>query len=193
MLFTSDVEDTLRHAATLVNTLPEHAPGHVDGLTTVDQLDEFIAQYPSTGMRSIDADRELQRVRELRRRVAKLWGAASDDEAVELVNEMLRRGRALPQLCRHDDYGWHIHAASEEDPLWSRLEIEIAMAFVELLRADAFERVKWCAADDCGAVLIDLSRNRSKQYCDTGNCGNRANVRAYRARLAEQEEPGAAE
>lgn len=184
--FTSDVEDTLRHAAMLVNTLPDAAPGGVDALTTTEQLDELMSIYPSTGGRSVDPDRELQRVRELRKRVERLWDAADDAEAVDLVNDMLRRGRALPQLTRHDDYGWHIHAASEEDPLWSRLEVEIAMAFVELLREDAFERVKRCAADDCEAVFIDLSRNRSKQYCDTGNCGNRANVRAYRARLAGQ-------
>jgi predicted RNA-binding Zn ribbon-like protein len=31
-------------------------------------------------------------------------------------------------------------------------------------------------------VLVDLSKNSSKRYCDTGNCGNRTNVAAYRAR-----------
>ena len=38
-------------------------------------------------------------------------------------------------------------------------------------------------------MLIDLSKNSSKRYCDTGNCGNRTNVAAYRARKtpAEQE------
>jgi predicted RNA-binding Zn ribbon-like protein len=31
-------------------------------------------------------------------------------------------------------------------------------------------------------VVVDLSRNKSKRFCATGNCGNRANVAAYRAR-----------
>ncbi|MGW6510364.1 CGNR zinc finger domain-containing protein, partial [Streptomyces niveus] len=35
------------------------------------------------------------------------------------------------------------------------------------------QRLKICAAPDCEAVLFDVSRNRSKIFCDTGNCGNR--------------------
>jgi len=31
--------------------------------------------------------------------------------------------------------------------------------------------------------VVDLSKTRSKRYCD-GGCGNRANVAAYRARRA---------
>ena len=58
------------------------------------------------------------------------------------------------------------------------------MAFVDVIRSDEHERIRTCAADDCDAVLVDLSRNRSKRYCDVGNCGNRMNVNAYRARRA---------
>ena len=35
------------------------------------------------------------------------------------------------------------------------------------------------------AVLTDLSRNRSRVFCDTGNCGNRQHVAAYRERRAK--------
>jgi predicted RNA-binding Zn ribbon-like protein len=31
-------------------------------------------------------------------------------------------------------------------------------------------------------VLVDLSRNRSKRYCDSRTCGNWLHVAAYRAR-----------
>ena len=31
-------------------------------------------------------------------------------------------------------------------------------------------------------MLVDLSRNRSKRYCDSRTCGNRLHVAAYRAR-----------
>ena len=48
--------------------------------------------------------------------------------------------------------------------------------------ANDLARLRLCAADDCTDVLVDLSRNKSKRYCDTGNCGNRTNVAAYRAR-----------
>ena len=36
---------------------------------------------------------------------------------------------------------------------------------------------------DCDALIIDLSKNRSRKFCD-GTCGTRANVAAYRARKA---------
>ena len=60
------------------------------------------------------------------------------------------------------------------------------MGFLDLVREDDLDRLKICAADDCQAVLVDLSRNSSKRYCDTGNCGNRTNVAAYRARKRKQ-------
>lgn len=62
------------------------------------------------------------------------------------------------------------------------------MALGDVVRSDERERIRVCAADDCEAVLVDLSRNRSPRYCDTGNCGNRANVAAHRARRASVEE-----
>lgn len=56
------------------------------------------------------------------------------------------------------------------------------MALADLIRAGELRRLKICAAPDCDAVLIDLSRNRSRMFCDTGNCGNRQHVAAYRER-----------
>ena len=57
------------------------------------------------------------------------------------------------------------------------------MALAELRSAPvACSGYEICASADCEAALLDLSRNRSKLYCDTGNCANREHVRAYRAR-----------
>ncbi|HEY7050070.1 MAG TPA: CGNR zinc finger domain-containing protein, partial [Jatrophihabitantaceae bacterium] len=67
-------------------------------------------------------------------------------------------------------------------PLADRLAAEAGMAFADLIRTGELDRLRICAADDCDAVLVDLTRNRSRIYCDTGNCGNRQHVAAYRAR-----------
>lgn len=45
------------------------------------------------------------------------------------------------------------------------------------------ERLKRCANRDCGWVFVDTSKNRSRQWCEMRTCGNRANVRRFRARL----------
>ncbi len=56
------------------------------------------------------------------------------------------------------------------------------MALVDVVRGDDLHRLRVCAAPDCDAVLIDLSRNSSRRFCDTGNCANRTHVAASRAR-----------
>ena len=94
--------------------------------------------------------------------------------------------RAAPWLTRHPEMPqWHLHLASPGDPLAARMGAEMAMALADLIRAGELRRLKTCAAPDCDAVLIDLSRNRSRMFCDTGNCGNRQHVAAYRERRRE--------
>jgi predicted RNA-binding Zn ribbon-like protein len=111
-----------------------------------------------------------------------LW-TTDTDGAVEVVNTLLAEAHALPQLVRHDEWSWHLHATPPEAPLATRMAVEAAMAMVDVIRADELGRLGVCAADDCDDVVVDLSKNRSKRYCD-GGCGNRTNVAAYRARKA---------
>jgi len=56
------------------------------------------------------------------------------------------------------------------------------MALARVISDGELDRVRRCAADDCDHVLVDLSRNRSKRYCDSRRCGNRLHVAAYRER-----------
>jgi predicted RNA-binding Zn ribbon-like protein len=44
------------------------------------------------------------------------------------------------------------------------------------------ERVRQCEADDCDLVFYDDSRAGSRRWCSMQRCGNRAKVRAFRAR-----------
>ena len=57
------------------------------------------------------------------------------------------------------------------------------MAFVDIVRGKELTRLRICAFPTCSNVVIDLSKNRSKRFCEAG-CGNRAAVAAYRARKA---------
>jgi predicted RNA-binding Zn ribbon-like protein len=180
MLFAHDTEVALRAAAALVNTAAT-LPEDTDDLTTREQLDEFVHEWGWTGSRTHDDD-ELARVRALRPRLRQAW-TSEPEQAVELVNGLLADAQALPQLVRHDSWSWHLHATPPEAPLATRMAVEAAMALVDVIRSDELNRLRVCAADDCQDVVVDLSKNRSKRYCD-GGCGNRANVAAYRARKA---------
>ncbi|MDQ4491722.1 CGNR zinc finger domain-containing protein [Sinomonas sp. ASV486] len=179
MIFAHDTEVALRSAVNLVNTLDADR-GEL--LATGEDLDRFLDEEEFTGSRTHDAA-ELAAVRTLRARLRGLWNAPEDD-AVGIVNALLREAQALPQLVKHDRWDWHLHATAPEAPLADRMGTEAAMAFVDVIRSKELDRLRVCAADDCEAVLIDLSKNRSKRFCDTGNCANRTHVRAYRERRA---------
>ncbi|HWI30903.1 MAG TPA: CGNR zinc finger domain-containing protein [Microbacterium sp.] len=185
MVFIHDTRTALEATVALVNTHPDTDRDALDGLTTLADLDAFLSDHPYTGDIRRD-DAELQGLRAIRPRLLALW-ATDREGAVPLVNAMLRDGSALPQLVIHDGYDWHIHATHDDAPLATRVLVESAMAFVDVIRSDHYDRVRICDADDCSGAYIDYSRNGSKRYCDSGNCGNRMNVNAYRRRRGRQE------
>ncbi|MFN8102775.1 MAG: CGNR zinc finger domain-containing protein [Mycobacterium sp.] len=181
MNFSHDTELTLRAACALVNS------DRVGGEHLADQraLDDYLRDWGWTGRRDRDLE-ELAAVQRLRKRIGRIWAAADDEQrTVDEVNALLSDTRAAPWLTRHPEMpDWHLHLASVHDPLAQRMGAEMAMALADLIRGGELRRLKVCAAPDCDAVLVDLSRNRSRMFCDTGNCGNRQHVAAYRQRRA---------
>jgi predicted RNA-binding Zn ribbon-like protein len=175
VLFAHDTEVALQAAAALVNT--DERDG--DLLSDVADLDRFVADWAWTGRRDRD-QRELADVRALRPRLRLLW-ELDEDGVVEHVNAMLRDAHALPQLVRHDQRDYHLHATSPGAPLVDRMAVEAAMAFVDVIRQNELDRLRICDADDCDDVVVDLSKNRSRRYC-SATCSSRINVAAYRAR-----------
>lgn len=174
MLFAHDTEVSLASAVALINS--GHEPR---GLTSTDELDAFVAEWGWTGSRTHDEE-ELEQVLRLRDRLAGVW-LADEEAIVAEVNRLLWDCRALPQLVRHDEWDWHLHATRDDQPLGERMAVEAAMALVDVIRSGETARLAACEADDCQNVLIDLSRNRSRRYCDAG-CTNRMAAQAYRAR-----------
>jgi predicted RNA-binding Zn ribbon-like protein len=177
LVFAHDTEVALAAAAALVNT--DGRAG--EELPDVAALDEFFRTFGWTG-RHEHSQAELRSVRELRPRLRRVW-YADEDGVVAIVNALLRESSALPQLVRHDGEPYHLHASSADAPLATRMAVEAAMAFVDVVRGGELNRLRICDYPDCGNVVVDLSKNRSKRFCDAG-CGNRAAVTAYRARKA---------
>lgn len=175
MVFSHDAEVSLACVVDLINA-------GEGSLRTVDDLDAFLLEWRFSGSRTND-EAELADVLALQPRLRQIW-TSSRDEAVPHINQLLADGDARPFLVRHDEWDWHLHATSADQPLHLRIAVEAAMALVDVIRQGEWERLRTCSADDCSNVLIDLSRNRSRRYCDAG-CGNRLNVAAYRARVAD--------
>src|SRR6187399_2047649 len=115
-MFADDTEEGLAFAAALVNT------AYGETLPDVDALDAFVREWKWTGHRARTAS-ELREVHALRVRLRKIWDA-DEDGVVRIVNALLREARALPQLVKHDDWGYHLHATPSHAPLATRMAVE---------------------------------------------------------------------
>lgn len=182
MVLAHDTARDIVAAAALVNT----AARDEEALADIGALDVFLDKHGFTGRRDGTAA-ELRQVRALRPKLRAAWEATDTEAVVDLANRLLREAHARPWLIDHDGWGWHLHVTEMDAPLVDRLAAEAGMALADIVRSGELDRLRVCAADDCDAVLVDLTRNRSRIYCDTGNCGNRQHVAAYRARRRASE------
>ncbi len=70
--------------------------------------------------------------------------------------------------------------AALERVLWP-----IARSAADLLTSGKLDRVRRCAAEECGWLFLDTSRNRSRRWCDMKDCGNRMKARRHYRRKRE--------
>ncbi len=131
--------------------------------------------------------RDLARLRAHRDRldaVAAACETGAEKAAIELLNVLLTQTGAVPQIVAHDGRGPHIHVSRPTALLADRIAAHFAMGLAELVVAGQSGRLRSCAAPGCRDVFLDVSRNRSRRYCDSRTCGNRLHVAAYRTRRA---------
>ena len=176
MLFAHDTEVALQAAAALVNTA---SPDAVETLDTVADLEPFVAA--GGGPAHANAPRRSCGRCRISAHGCARSGPRTRTRSSRSSTTLLRDAQALPQLVKHDEWPYHLHAWSPDTRLADRMAVEAAMAVVDVVRTEELDRLRVCAADDCEDVVVDLSKNRSRRFCDSG-CGNRANVKAYRAR-----------
>jgi predicted RNA-binding Zn ribbon-like protein len=178
--FGPDLLEALAAAAELINT-GRAAAG--EGLRATGDVQAFGDRYAFHGIPA--APRDLARLRGHRARldaIAVACEARDDAAAIEMLNALLAETGAIPQIVAHDGRGPHIHVSRPAAPMSDRIAAHLAMGLAELVVAGESRRVRSCASPSCRDVFADLSRNRSRRYCDSRTCGNRLHVAAYRAR-----------
>jgi predicted RNA-binding Zn ribbon-like protein len=182
MTFAHDTTAALVLAADLVNTQPGRA-GKTDGLPDTAALEQFLDARQMVP-RGAGSPADLDAVRTLRSRLLAAWAATGPAALAVIANDLLDQSGARPWLTDHNGT-WHLHVTRADASLVHRIAAQAGFALADLVRLGETGRLRQCLAPDCDAVLIDLSRNRSRMYCDTGNCGNRQHVAAYRARQTQ--------
>jgi CGNR zinc finger protein/putative stress-induced transcription regulator len=181
--FAADLLEALTACAELINT--GRSPDG-EGLRDVADVQAFGDRYAFHGTGA--GPKDVPRLRAHRRcldAIAASCESGDDEVAVGMLNALLAETGAVPQIVAHDGRGPHIHVSRPAAPLADRIAAHLAMGLAELVVSGESERVRSCASPSCRDVFVDLSRNRSRRYCDSRTCGNRLHVAAYRARRAQ--------
>ena len=158
--FGADLLEALEACTELINT-GRSADG--EGLRDGTDVQAFGDRYAFHGDPA--GPRDTSRLRGHRARldaIAASCEAGDDEAAIDMLNALLAQTGAVPQIVAHDGRG----------P-------------AELVVSGESQRVRSCASPTCRDVFVDLSRNRSRRYCDSRTCGNRLHVAAYRARRSQ--------
>ncbi|MGW3241147.1 CGNR zinc finger domain-containing protein [Streptomyces sp. NPDC001070] len=182
MLINHDTRCALDCVVDLINTTPE-SDGR-EGLADLAALRAFVERNQVSDVGSLDED-DLVAVRAVRQLFAQVFSAPAMPEAAALINSLVAEAGTTPRLTDHDGYDWHVHYFAPGASLAEHLAADCGMALAFLLVAGERERLRRCDAPDCRRAFVDLSRNRSRRYCDSRTCGNRLHVAAYRARRRE--------
>jgi predicted RNA-binding Zn ribbon-like protein len=178
--FDADQIEAMTGCAELINSGRQR---HGERLTGLAAVQSFADRYAFQGEPGTAAD--VRRLRAYRARldeIAVACEAGDIDRAVEMLNALLAQTGASPQIASHHGRGPHIHVSRPDSPLADRMAAHFAMGLAWLVVAGEAGRMRSCASPTCSDVFVDLSRNRSRRYCDSRTCGNRLHVAAYRAR-----------
>ncbi|MEU5051163.1 CGNR zinc finger domain-containing protein [Streptomyces sp. NPDC021096] len=150
-------------------------------LDALGALEGFVERHDISGIDTL-GEPDLAAVRSIRDRIVQVFDATETRQAAELLNALVAQAGTTPRLTDHDGYDWHVHYFAPGASLAEHLAADGGMALAFLLVEGERERLRRCEAPDCGRAFVDLSRNRSRRYCDGRTCGNRLHVAAYRAR-----------
>lgn len=110
-------------------------------------------------------------------------------EATRVLNAMLRRTGARPQLDPLPTGGWHVHFHGSTDGLATGWAAGCATGLALAIGSDLAGRLGVCEADRCDRVYVDTSKNAGRRFCSTA-CQNRTKMQAYRARRVRSRDRG---
>ncbi len=153
-------------------------------------LTEGQQQLVSAAMnQAAEAADVLAQAVELREAIFRIFSAVSVGTSptatdLTILNQALSAALGRLQLVSTPTgFGWEWNAGGDslDQMLWP-----VAQSASDLLTSEELNRVGQCADERCGWLFMDMSRNRSRRWCDMGDCGNRAKARRHYQRKRSQ-------
>lgn len=97
-------------------------------------------------------------------------GAPEPAGAAGVINAAAAEAPLVPQL---------VHSSRRLAPGNARQALStVARDAIELFSSTLADRIRICAADDCGLLYVDTSRPGTRRWCSMEWCGDRAKKRA---------------
>ena len=134
--------------------------------------------------RPAEAEAVLARAHALREAIYQLLSATAHGQAasstdLDLINAELALALAQARLAPAAQ-GYALHWPAAPGAL-DRMLWPVAYSAADLLaQPDLLSRVGECADDrGCGYLFLDMTKNRSRRWCDMKDCGNRAKARRH--------------
>ena len=160
-----------------------------DLVTWAERVDE-IGPETAARLRALaaadpeEAERVLRRARALREAIYRSFASIARGESAQaadlaILGEGVARAaahRLLVPTAEGCEYEYS-DADALDRPLWP-----VALSAADLATSADVGRVKECASDNCNWLFLDVSKNRSRRWCDMKDCGNRAKARRHRAK-----------
>jgi predicted RNA-binding Zn ribbon-like protein len=106
---------------------------------------------------------------------------------LDVLNAVLAEAMSQVRVVPTGDgfiWEWTKDTGALDRVLWP-----IARSAADFLTTGELNRVRECSGDTCGWLFVDMSRNRSRRWCDMQDCGNVAKVRRFRQRQHSHDTP----
>jgi predicted RNA-binding Zn ribbon-like protein len=133
--------------------------------------------------RPVEAESVLQRAIELREAIYRVFSAVArkrlaEATDIDTINAALSDALSRLQVARKKgSFTWRW---DEDEATFDRILWPVARSTAELLTSELLPRVGQCADDrGCGYLFLDLSKNRTRRWCDMKDCGNRAKAQRH--------------
>jgi predicted RNA-binding Zn ribbon-like protein len=117
---------------------------------------------------------------------------ADISEPLDALNRCLHSLPAQPPISIDRDGGRGLFTLEGQhlaEPLWP-----VVWSFTALITAGDASRIRQCEGEGCGYIYLDTTLNKSRRYCSSSGCGNRARARRHYHRVqAGEVAPGSSE
>jgi predicted RNA-binding Zn ribbon-like protein len=173
---------SLRRVQSFLNTRSTGRPAEPDLLASATSANKWLRtlEWPATPRLTAD---DVTALRELR----------------EALQAQLEAGRDTSQTAHQPDLAQHLEklrwrvtlkegqlALSAEGAGWRKVAGTLLSDILVAQQHELWPRLKACRNSVCSVIFYDSSKNQSRVWHNTLDCGNLVNLRASRARRREQ-------